>query len=85
MCFATLLPLGLVQLYHSVDKGYFDARQLKFLTNSTNATIEWLRLPGDALFIAGGVLPLLYLCWLAIRHTVKQVVLEEPEDSCSPR
>ena len=32
----------------------FEARELKFLTNHTNAIIEWLRFPGDVLFIAGG-------------------------------
>jgi nitric oxide reductase subunit B len=37
------------------------------------------RLPGDILFIGGGVLPLLYLCWLGVRHTVPRVTLEEPE------
>jgi hypothetical protein len=25
-------------------------------------------LPGDALFIVGGALPLLWLCWQALRH-----------------
>jgi len=25
-------------------------------------------LPGDAVFIFGGALPVLYLCWLGIRH-----------------
>ena len=77
MCFATLLPLGLLQLYESVNKGYYEARTLEFLTNDTNALIEWIRLPGDILFIAGGVLPVLYLCWLGIRHTVPRVTLEE--------
>jgi nitric oxide reductase subunit B len=80
MCFATLLPLGLLQVYHSVDRGYYDARTLKFLTNHTNTVIEWLRFPGDLLFIVGGVLPLLYLCWLGVRHTVPRVTLEEPEE-----
>ena len=37
MCFATLLPLGILQLYKSVDDGYFEARELKFLTSDTNA------------------------------------------------
>ena len=46
MCFATLLPLGILQLYESVDTGYFEARELEFLTNDTNTVIEWLRLPG---------------------------------------
>ena len=80
MSFATLFPLGLLQLYESVNTGYYEARTLEFLTNDTNALIEWIRLPGDVLFIVGGVLPLLYLCWLGVRYTVKQVTLEEPDD-----
>jgi nitric oxide reductase subunit B len=80
MVFATLFPLGMLQLYESVNTGYYEARTIEFLTNDTNALIEWIRLPGDVLFIGGGVLPLLYLCWLGVRHTVKQVTIEEPED-----
>ncbi len=80
MCFATLLPLGILQLYKSVDTGYFEARELKFLTNDTNSLIEWLRLPGDIVFIAGGAIPALYIAYLGIRHTVKRVTLEEPDD-----
>jgi nitric oxide reductase subunit B len=30
--------------------------------------LEWLRLPGDVLFIAGGVLPLIWLCLRAVRY-----------------
>jgi nitric oxide reductase subunit B len=77
MCFATLLPLGLLQLYESVNNGYYEARSLDFLTNDTNALIEWIRLPGDIVFIAGGVVPVLYICWLGIRHTVPRVTFEE--------
>jgi nitric oxide reductase subunit B len=78
--FATLFPLGILQLYESVDKGYFEARSLEYVTNPTNALIEWMRLPGDAVFIVGGVLPLLYLCYLGVRHTVPRITMEEPED-----
>jgi nitric oxide reductase subunit B len=80
MSFATLFPLGIRQLYKSVDNGYFEARSLDFLTDSTNKALEWLRFPGDVLFIVGGVLPLLYLCWLGARHAVRTVTLEEPEE-----
>jgi len=80
MVFATLFPLGVLQLYHSVSTGYFDARTLKFLTNRTNALLEWLRLPGDALFIIGGVLPLLYLCWLGVRHQPPRPAEEAGEE-----
>ena len=68
------------QLYKSVNEGYWEARELKFLTNDTNTLIEWLRLPGDIVFIAGGAIPALYIAYLGIRHTVKRVTLEEPED-----
>jgi nitric oxide reductase subunit B len=66
MVFATLFPLGVLQLYHSLSVGYFDAGSLKFLSNHINFMLEWLRLPGDALFILGGTLPVLYLCWLGV-------------------
>ena len=35
---------------------------------------------GDILFIAGGAIPTLYIAYLGVRHTVKRVTLEEPED-----
>ena len=68
MVFIALLPLGLLQLYESVNHGYFEARELSFLTNPTNRFLEWLRLPGDVVFIVFGVLPLLWLCWLGVRY-----------------
>ncbi|HET7739175.1 MAG TPA: cbb3-type cytochrome c oxidase subunit I, partial [Mycobacterium sp.] len=68
MSFVTLLPLGVLQLYRSVDVGYWNARSLDFLTNDTNGLLEWLRLPGDVLFILGGVLPLLWMTLQAILH-----------------
>ena len=80
MVFATLFPLGVLQLYHSVSVGYFDARSLKFLSNRTNALLEWLRLPGDTLFILGGTLPVLYLSWLGVRRMKPQTALDEPHD-----
>lgn len=80
MVFATLFPLGILQLYHSVTNGYFDARSFKYLSNPTNALIEWLRFPGDVVFIIGGTLPLLYLCWLGIRHISSGATDEEPKE-----
>lgn len=41
--------------------------------------LEWLRLPGDVIFIVGGVLPILYLCWLSIRYMVPAVKSTEEE------
>jgi nitric oxide reductase subunit B len=79
MAFASLFPLGVLQLYQSVDKGYFEARTLNFVTSDINAMLEWLRFPGDVLFIGGGILPLLYLCWLGVLGTRAPTVVEEPD------
>ena len=68
MVFATLLPLGVLQLYHSVDDGYFEARSLGYITNPGNALLEWMRLPGDLLFIVGGCLPFLWIASQGLRH-----------------
>jgi nitric oxide reductase subunit B len=80
MVFVTLLPLGILQLYHSVDVGYFDARSLAYITNPTNTLLEWLRLPGDVLFIAGGVGPLLWLSLQGVIHRGRHQDLPDHDD-----
>ncbi|MCB0831272.1 MAG: cbb3-type cytochrome c oxidase subunit I, partial [Solirubrobacterales bacterium] len=70
MCFATLLPLGIMQLYKSVNDGYFEARQLDFLTDKTTEMIEWLRLPGDLIFIVFGAIPVLWMTFLGVKYTL---------------
>ena len=79
MVFATLFPLGIIQLYHSISVGYFDARSLKFISGHANSLLEWLRLPGDAVFILGGTLPVLYLCWLGVWRRKQQPPRENPD------
>lgn len=68
MVFINLFPLGILQLADVVTNGYWHARSLEFFEK--HAYIEWLRLPGDVIFIAG-VLPLVYL-------TAKAVVRPAP-------
>jgi nitric oxide reductase subunit B len=58
MVFFNLFPLGILQLGDSVANGYWHARSIEFFR--AHAGLEWLRLPGDALFIAG-VVPVVYL------------------------
>lgn len=81
MVFATLFPLGLLQLYHAVSIGYYDARSLKFIGSPTNVLLEWLRFPGDVVFIVGGAVPLVYLCWLAVRYVYRQKTEPMPEET----
>jgi nitric oxide reductase subunit B len=68
MAFANLFPVGIVQLHDALTKGYWHARSLEFLTEGWVNVLEWARLPGDAVFIVGGVLPLCWLCWRAVRY-----------------
>lgn len=68
MVFATLLPLGVMQLFHSVNEGYFEARSLGYITRPGNSVMEWLRMPGDIILIVGGVLPFVYIAWTALRY-----------------
>ena len=39
-----------------------------------------MRLPGDVVFIVGGALPFLWICWLGVRYRVGNQVMEEPAD-----
>lgn len=60
--------VGILPLYHSVSVSYYDARTLNYIGSHTNAILEWLRMPGDVVFIVGGVLPIFYLTLLGIRY-----------------
>jgi nitric oxide reductase subunit B len=63
MVFFNLFPLGVLQLGDSVANGYWHARSIQFFREHT--LIEWLRLPGDIVFIAG-VVPMVYLTGKAV-------------------
>jgi nitric oxide reductase subunit B len=63
MVFANLFPVGVLQLADVVTHGYWHARSLEFFER--HSYMEWLRLPGDALFIAG-VVPLFFLTARAV-------------------
>ena len=62
------VPLGVLQLFHSVNAGYFEARSLGYITKPGNALLEWMRLPGDLIVIVGGVLPFCWIAWIALRN-----------------
>ena len=81
MVFATLLPLGVIQLWHSVNEGYYEARSLGFISGTGNAVLEWMRMPGDLILIGGGVLPFLWITFLGIRYGIKATAVELPVES----
>jgi len=63
MVFVNLVPIGALQLFDSVQQGYWHARLPAFYAQPAIRTLEWLRFPGDILFIVGGIVPVVYLAW----------------------
>ncbi len=55
MCLLSLLPVGLMQTWASVDQGYWYARSPEFLQQPLMQTLRWLRAPGDTLFAIGAI------------------------------
>ena len=81
MTFATLLPLGVIQLWHSINDGYYEARSINFIGETSNAVLEWLRMPGDIVFIVGGIMPFVWIAWLGVRYRIKGTTQEVPMES----
>lgn len=75
MVFANLFPVGVLQLADVVANGYWHARSLEFFEK--HAYIEWLRLPGDLLFIAG-VVPLVWLTAKAMLRPAPRLAVADP-------
>ena len=53
--------MGGMQLYDAVQNGYWHARQPEFFSQPWPRLIEWLRMPGDLIFLFVGILPVVYL------------------------
>jgi nitric oxide reductase subunit B len=55
MCVLSLLPVGLLQTWASVDRGYWYARSAEFLGTPLMQTLRWMRVPGDTIFALGAL------------------------------
>ena len=53
-----LFPGGVLQVWDVTQHGYWHARSLAYTGSATARLIEWLRLPGDLVFIVFGAVPL---------------------------
>lgn len=59
MVVTNLFPGGVLQFIDVLNNGYWHARGAEFLQWKIPRMIEWLRMPGDLVFIGLGVFPLL--------------------------
>ncbi len=53
MCVLSLLPVGLMQTWASVEHGYWYARSSEFLQTPVMHFWRWMRVPGDTIFALG--------------------------------
>jgi nitric oxide reductase subunit B len=67
MVLTNLFPGGVFQLVDVLQHGYWHARSPEFRAQGLMHTIEWLRLPADAVFIGLGVLPMVLAAGLTYR------------------
>jgi nitric oxide reductase subunit B len=58
MLVTNLFPGGVLQLLDVMKNGYWHARSPEFLNQDFVKVIEWLRMPGDLIFIGLGIVPL---------------------------
>jgi nitric oxide reductase subunit B len=56
-----LFPGGVMQLHDVLQNGYWHARGHEYLGTTAARFVEWVRLPGDLVFIVVGVAPLLWI------------------------
>ncbi len=58
-----MLQLGVEQLWHSVNEGYYEESTLGYHKERGNDVLEWMRMRGDLVYILGGVLLFFWITW----------------------
>jgi nitric oxide reductase subunit B len=68
MILVTLTPVGVLQLGHAMDHGFWSARSLAFYQQPIVQGLLWARVVPDAIFIGLGVVPLVAGLVIAFRN-----------------
>ena len=63
----SLFPAGVLQLWDVLQNGYWHARSLEYTGSTLARTLEWMRTPGDLVFIFVGVLPIVLALLVSYR------------------
>lgn len=67
----SLFPGGVLQVWDVVQNGYWHARGLDFTQSRPAHVLEWLRMPGDMVFIFAGALPMLIAAYKGWRSVLR--------------
>ena len=68
MVLSDLFPAGVLQLWDSLNNGYWHARRLGYLTSGAFHTLEWVRIFADSVFLVLGVAPILVAALRSLRR-----------------
>jgi len=74
----SLLPIGFMQTWASVEHGYWFARSSEFLYSPAITVFKWLRAPGDTVFAIGIVIYVLFIFGLATGHSLRKDRKDRP-------
>ena len=72
----SLFPSGVLQMWDVIEHGYWHARSMEYMSMPRSHLIEWMRLPGDLVFIIFGSIPLAIAsikAWLGVRAEASAV------------
>lgn len=73
MCILSLLPVGLMQTWASVEHGYWYARSPEFMQTDVMQWLRWMRVPGDTIFFLGAVALVVFVAGLKTGHSFRKV------------
>ncbi len=73
MVLLSLLPVGLMQTWASVEHGYWYARSAEFLQTDIMQTLRWLRAIGDTVFAVGVGTLVYFVLGLSTGHSLRRV------------
>jgi nitric oxide reductase subunit B len=84
MVAGSLLPVGLMQTWASVQHGYWYARSPEFLQLPVLQTLRWMRVPGDTVFAAGSIAYAIFVFRLRAGGARRDMAVRAPEPSEAP-
>ncbi len=76
MVLLSMLPVGLLQAWASIERGTWYARSAEFLQTPTMITLRWMRIPGDILFALGAALFAWFVFGLLTGHSYEKENIE---------
>ena len=69
MVILSMLPVGLLQAWASIEHGTWYARSAEFMQSGSMQTLRWMRVPGDILFAIGAALFAWFVIGLLTGHS----------------